>query len=167
MKKASFLIAALALGMSLSAANDSVKNKSNWIMEHDSVMMATVNVYADSSRAVPSSLTLSVKEAQDYAVKANRSLRNSSLAVQQAYAQRWQTIASMLPQVDGSYSYSNYLGYSATLSMGGQNVQINMPNQGALGITALHRSERTRDSGGSAAEPGYRHAATLAGTVGG
>lgn len=136
MKKASFLIAALALGMSLSAANDSVKNKSNWIMEHDSVMMATVNVYADSSRAVPSSLTLSVKEAQDYAVKANRSLRNSSLAVQQAYAQRWQTIASMLPQVDGSYSYSNYLGYSATLSMGGQNVQINMPNQGALGITA-------------------------------
>ena len=42
----------------------------------------------------------------------------------------------MLPQVDGSYSYSNYLGYSASLSMGGTSVKINMPNVGAFGVTA-------------------------------
>ncbi len=82
------------------------------------------------------SLSLSLKEAQEYAVQQNRSLKNASLAVQEAYAQRWQTIAAMLPQVDGSYSYSNYLGYSATLSMGGMDAKINMPNVGALGVTA-------------------------------
>jgi outer membrane protein TolC len=63
-------------------------------------------------------------------------LKNASLAVQEAYAQRWQTIASMLPQVDGSYAYSNYCGYSATLSMGGMEVPVSMPNVGALGVTA-------------------------------
>jgi outer membrane protein TolC len=83
-----------------------------------------------------SPLALSLKEAQEYAVNQNRSLKNASLAVQEAYAARWQTIASMLPQVDGSYSYSNYLGYSATLGMMGSEMKINMPNVGALGLTA-------------------------------
>ena len=89
------------------------------------------------SEAKPSGqLSLSLQEAQNYAVEQNRNLKNASLAVQEAYAQRWQTIAAMLPQVDGSYSYSNYLGYSATLSMMGNDVKINMPNVGALGVTA-------------------------------
>jgi outer membrane protein TolC len=79
---------------------------------------------------------LSLQEAQNHAVESNRSLKNASLAVQEAYAQRWQTIASMLPQVDGSYAYSNYCGYSATLSMGGMEVPVSMPNVGALGVTA-------------------------------
>ena len=56
--------------------------------------------------------------------------------MQEEYAKRWQTIASLLPQADGSYSYSNYCGYSATLSMMGTDVKINMPNVGALGVTA-------------------------------
>ena len=85
---------------------------------------------------VSATLSLSLAEAQDYAVRQNRSLKNASLAVQEAYAARWQTIASMLPQVDGSYSYSNYCGYSATLAMGGAEMKINMPNVGALGVTA-------------------------------
>lgn len=101
----------------------------------DHVMAATKS-QAKSQKQAPASLTLSLKEAQDYAVKENRSLRNASLAVQEAYAQRWQTIAAMLPQVDGSYSYSNYCGYSAELSMGGMPVKIEMPNVGALGVTA-------------------------------
>lgn len=42
----------------------------------------------------------------------------------------------MLPQVDGSYSYSNYLGYSATMSTAMGEFTINMPNVGALGATA-------------------------------
>ena len=81
-------------------------------------------------------LSLSLAQAQDYAVKQNRSLKNASLAVQEAYAARWQTIASLLPQVDGSYSYSDYLGYSATMTMAGQPITIAMPNVGALGVTA-------------------------------
>ena len=99
----------------------------------DHVMAATRGAKENNDHTAV--LQLSLPEAQEYAVKQNRSLRNASLAVQEAYAQRWQTIASLLPQVDGSYSYSNYLGYSATLSMGGLDAKINMPNVGALGVT--------------------------------
>jgi len=100
----------------------------------DHVLAATRS--SEARKDVPAVLELSLKDAQNYAAAQNRSLKNASLAVQEAYAQRWQTIAAMLPQVDGSYSYSNYLGYSATLAMGGQSVNINMPNVGALGVTA-------------------------------
>ena len=103
------------------------------LVAEDHVMEATRPA---PQHATPSSLSLSLSEAQDYAVQQNRSLRNASLAVQQAYAQRWQTIAAMLPQLDGSYTYNNYCGYSATMSMGGASIDINMPNVGALGVTA-------------------------------
>ena len=105
------------------------------VMAEDHVMAATRSAKA-SDQAAPKVLSVNIKEAQDYAVKQNRSLKNASLAVQEAYAQRWQTIAAMLPQVDASYSYSDYLGYSATLSMAGIPIDIKMPNVGALAVTA-------------------------------
>ena len=103
------------------------------VMAEDHVIAATKSSPAQQA---PASLSLSLEQAQEYALKQNRSLKNASLAVQEAYAQRWQTIAAMLPQVDGSYSYSNYCGYSAELSMMGSSVKIDMPNVGALGVTA-------------------------------
>lgn len=109
---------------------------SSAVMAEDHVMAATHGSKKSADEAAPKVLSVSLKEAQDYAIKQNRSLKNASLAVQEAYAARWQTIAAMLPQVDGSYSYSNYLGYSATLSMMGADVNINMPNVGAFGVTA-------------------------------
>ena len=120
MRKSLFLM--IALVMSVAA-----------MQAEDHVMAATRGAKENNDHTAV--LQLSLPEAQEYAVKQNRSLRNASLAVQEAYAQRWQTIASLLPQVDGSYSYSNYLGYSATLSMGGLDAKINMPNVGALGVT--------------------------------
>ena len=116
-----FIAAILAMGTS--------------VMAEDYVMAATKGAESQKQK-VESPMSLSLKEAQDYAIQQNRSLKNASLAVQEAYAARWQTIAAMLPQVDGSYSYSNYLGYSATLSMMGNEVKINMPNVGAFGVTA-------------------------------
>ena len=71
----------------------------NGMQAADHVMAATKKAEV---REVPATLNLSLAEAQDYAVETNRSLRNASLAVQKAYAQRWQTIASMLPSLDGS-----------------------------------------------------------------
>ena len=71
------------------------------LMAEDHVMAATRSAQR-SQDSVPALLRLSLKEAQNFAVKQNRSLRNASLAVQEAYAQRWQTIASLLPSVDGS-----------------------------------------------------------------
>lgn len=47
-------------------------------------------------------LRLSLAEARDYALEHNRTLQNADLSVRQAYAARWQTIASMLPQADMS-----------------------------------------------------------------
>ena len=105
------------------------------VMAHDHVIAATRSSQSTQD-SVPALLSLSLKEAQDYAVKQNRTLRNASLAVQEAYAQRWQTIAAMLPSVDGSYSYSNYCGYTAEMTMMGNKININMPNVGALGVTA-------------------------------
>ena len=112
----------------------SVLAMSTAVMAEDHVMAATKS--AKEQTNVPKTLNLSLQEAQDYAIKQNRSLKNASLAVQEAYAARWQTIAAMLPQVDGSYSYSNYLGYSASMSMMGRDVKIDMPNVGAFGVTA-------------------------------
>ena len=66
------------------------------LMAEDHVMAATRSAQ-HSQDSVPALLRLSLKEAQDFAVKQNRTLKNASLAVQEAYAQRWQTIASMLP----------------------------------------------------------------------
>lgn len=108
------------------------------VMAEDHVMAATRNVQRDKvqSTSADDSLRLSLKEAQDFAVKQNRSLKNASLAVQEAYAARWQTIAAMLPQVDGNYSYSNYLGYSASMETAMGSFNINMPNVGAWGVTA-------------------------------
>ena len=106
------------------------------MMAEDHVMAATHGASKPAEEAAPKVLSVSLAEAQDYAVKQNRSLKNASMAVQEAYAQRWQTIAAMLPQVDGSYSYSDYLGYSATMTMMGNEVKIGMPNVGAFGITA-------------------------------
>lgn len=105
------------------------------VYAEDHVMAATKSSRS-SHKSTPKVLNLTLKEAQEHAVASNRSLKNASLAVQEAYAQRWQTIAAMLPQVDGSYSYSNYCGYSATLSMGGMEVPVSMPNVGAIGVTA-------------------------------
>lgn len=73
------------------------------VVAEDHVMEATKKA---PQRDVPSELKLSLTEAQDYAVQANRTLRNANLAVQEAYAKRWQTIAQMLPQVDMSWQYN-------------------------------------------------------------
>ena len=101
----------------------------NGMQAEDHVMAATKKAVV---REVPATLNLSLTEAQDYAVETNRSLRNASLAVQKAYAQRWQTIASMLPSADLSWGYTSMMGYK--MNFGG--MPIEMPDNGTLGITA-------------------------------
>ncbi|MEE0921741.1 MAG: TolC family protein [Paludibacteraceae bacterium] len=101
----------------------------NGMQAEDHVMAATKKAEV---REVPATLNLSLAEAQDYAVETNRSLRNASLAVQKAYASRWQTIASLLPQLDMSWAFQSMMGYK--INFGGQ--PIEMPDNGTLGITA-------------------------------
>ena len=99
-------------------------------------VMAATKPQSDSDRQVPASLSLTLAQAQDYAVAQNRSLRNASLAVQEAYAQRWQTIAAMLPQVDASTGYTSYCGYKATMSTAMGDMTISMPDYVSFGVTA-------------------------------
>ena len=101
----------------------------NGMQAEDHVMAATKKAVV---REVPATLNLSLAQAQDYAVETNRSLRNASLAVQKAYAQRWQTIASMLPSADLSWGYTSMMGYK--MNFGG--MPIEMPDNGTLGVTA-------------------------------
>lgn len=57
------------------------------------------------------SLSLSLQQAKDTAIAYNKQLRNSSYDVKIAQAQRWQTIATMLPQVTAGYDYQNMMGF--------------------------------------------------------
>ena len=78
------------------------------------------------------SLSLTLEEAQSHALEHNRKLKNASMDVQIAEASRWQTIATMLPQVNATADYSNMFGYSMDLG----NFQISMPNSVTYGGTA-------------------------------
>ena len=101
----------------------------NGMQAADHVMAATKKAEV---REVPATLNLSLTAAQDYAVEPNRSLRNASMAVQNAYAQRWEPIASMLPSADLSWGYTSMMGYK--MNFGG--MPIEMPDNGTLGVTA-------------------------------
>lgn len=89
-------------------------------------------LHALDSQTYDGQLTLTLLEAQQYAIEHNRSLQNASLEVKKAHAQRWQTIAAMLPQVDASGQYVNMCGYQMTLGP----MPIAMPSYIAGGITA-------------------------------
>ncbi len=78
------------------------------------------------------SLKLSLEEAQSYALEHNRSLKNASIEIQKAEASRWQTVSTLLPQINASLDYSNMLGYE--LDFGG--ASIAMVPYGTLGITS-------------------------------
>ena len=51
-------------------------------------VMAAARTQNRNQDSVPAFLSLSLSEAQEYAVQQNRSLKNASMAVQEAYAQR-------------------------------------------------------------------------------
>ena len=78
------------------------------------------------------SLSLSIDEANNYALEHNRAMKNASLSVKQSEAARWQAIASMLPQASASLDYVNMCGYETTM----YGMPIPMNPYGQLGIKA-------------------------------
>ena len=79
---------------------------------------------------IGNTVCFSLKDAQTYAIEHNRKLMNASLSERQAEAQRWTSIASMLPQVSGSMNYSDLCGYE--INLGPQSIA--MPANGTIGI---------------------------------
>ena len=83
-----------------------------------------------------SELRLSLSEARDYALEHNRTLQNAELSVRQAYAARWQTIASMLPQADMSLGL-NYTDGMMKIAMQGMAMERDIETlAGSLGVSA-------------------------------
>lgn len=94
-------------------------------------MWSFVALSAQQQAEMPGKLSLTLEQAQQYAVEHNRTLKNASLDVQKAQAVKWQSIASMLPQVKASVDYSNMLGYKMNLGQ----MQISMPASATMGVS--------------------------------
>ena len=76
-------------------------------------------------------LSLTLGQAQEYALDHNRSLKNASLDIQKAEANKWSTLSTMLPQVNGAVDYANMMGYQLTM-MG---FDIAMPPYATISLT--------------------------------
>ncbi len=86
---------------------------------------------AETDSAIVGTLRLSLAQAKEYAQENNIKLQNAGLDAKVASAQRWQTIATMLPQANASFNYQNMLGYEMEF-MGGA---IAMPASATLGVS--------------------------------
>lgn len=84
-------------------------------------------------------LRLSLQEAQDYAVEHNYAMQNASLDVKKAEASRWQTLASMLPQVKAGFDYQNMCGYEMNFGGGSMSSSM-MPDSVNIGGSILPMS---------------------------
>ena len=88
---------------------------------------------------VGQTLRLSLSDAQNYAVEHNYSMQNATLEVQKAEFSRWQTLASMLPQVKAGFDYQNMCGY--TMNIGSSNSMMSMmPDSITIGGITMHLS---------------------------
>ena len=95
------------------------KNKNRCKMTRKRILMTLCHIILIKAGlfAQTESLQLTVKEAERYAVEHNYLLKNASLDVKKAEATKWYAISTMLPQVNGSLDYTDYLGYEMTMSM--------------------------------------------------
>jgi len=76
-------------------------------------------------------MSLTLQQAEEYALSHNRDVANASIDVKKAEASKWKAITSMLPQVNVASDYSNYCGYS--MNLGEQ--KIAMPPFISTGLT--------------------------------
>lgn len=71
-----------------------------------------------------STLSLSLKDAQKFAIENNLSIENARLDVQSAKKKVWETTAIGLPQVNGNVSYQHIPGDLPTASFGGDSTTM-------------------------------------------
>lgn len=95
------------------------------------ILLLTLSLITLSFANAQDSLKLTLNEAQELAIAKNRQLKNSTLEIKKSEAQKWQTIASMLPQVSVGFDYTNQFGYE--LDFGA--MSIKMPNSLTTAVT--------------------------------
>jgi outer membrane protein len=72
-------------------------------------------------------LSLSLEEAQKYAIEYNKSLKNAELAVDAAKQMVWESVATGLPQVDATVDYNNFLGAEIAIKFGEESPVTHIP----------------------------------------
>ena len=103
------------------------------------LMLVAASLGATAQSDGPRTLRLSLAEAQRYALDHNATMQNATLDQKKAELTRWQTLASMLPQVKAGFDYQNMLGYEMVMRMGGEGgpaVTIPMDPNGNFSVTA-------------------------------
>lgn len=98
--------------------------------------VALTAMWLSASAQQPTTLRLTLDEAQRYAVEHNASMQNADLEVKKAEADRWKTLSSMLPSVKAGYDYQNMCGYKMEMHMGPTSINIPMDPTGNLSVTA-------------------------------
>ncbi|MEA1888113.1 MAG: TolC family protein [Bacteroidota bacterium] len=83
-----------------------------------SLIMLTALSFTLTAQEVDTVLTLSLEEAQDYAVQHNKMVKSSRYDVQAAEMARWEVISNGLPRVDGNGSLNDNLKLMTTLLPG-------------------------------------------------
>lgn len=102
-------------------------------------------------------LSLSLEEAQQYAVEHNAAMLNANLEVKKAEYSRWKTLSTMLPQVKAGFDYQNMCGY--TMNFGSRGSMSSMiPDSITIGTMTLPISipgsnTESTESGGIAMNP--------------
>ncbi len=100
-------------------------------------------------------LRLSLREAQQYAVEHNATMQNADLDVKKAELSRWQTLASMLPQVRTGFDYQNMCGYTMNFGGGGSMMSM-MPDSVTIGGTTMPISFSSSGSESSESSSGIK-----------
>ena len=77
------------------------------------LMLTSLSVYGQDT------LRLSLPDAQEFAIRQNKSLQSARIDVSISESAIKQTIANGLPQVDASFDYLTYFNYEAEFNVGG------------------------------------------------
>ena len=110
-------------------------NRKGWLGKAGaSCLFLSFLVFGPTTQA--QTLRLSLAEAQQYAVEHNATMQNADLDVKKAELSRWQTLASMLPQVRAGFDYQNMCGYEMHMGSGPMSISIPMDPNGTMSVTA-------------------------------
>ena len=88
-------------------------------LKHLTLTLALTALALGAAAQEPSTLRLSLPEAQQYAVEHNAAMQNADLDVKKAELAHWKTLSSMLPQVKAGFDYQNMCGYEMVMGGGG------------------------------------------------
>ena len=82
-----------------------------------------------ATQELPDHLVLDLQGAIDHALAYNKSLKNARMEVDRSRASIWETIASGLPQVDGTMDYMSYFNYELAFNFGSGEAPSFSPQQ--------------------------------------